>query len=248
MNALTFAIYCTIGMGFTLTNCFGKPSIYFLDESSQSNISFTVCDMSHPLPCPVKYTNRLSNTNLFTLEEQNLLKEIPSKYKSVTTNVGPPGSELVRLDQGEFTSSNLKGIIGHFIYPGGEAVDDILFLSNGDKYVKHQSTPGNGYYAEIGQGILCSYEGLARGKMDGLVVTFYNDRVAMWMHFKGGKAVGKFLLWGPTGPDLDSDGLAVEAQFKEPYDFLKYNLMGGDDVTMIDRPDHLTNLWHGPAK
>src|SRR5208282_5875986 len=70
--------------------------IPFLDPASQSNVTVTVSSMfANEAPCPPDYTNSLSNTNLFTMDEQKMIKEALVKYKNVTTNSGPPGTILV---------------------------------------------------------------------------------------------------------------------------------------------------------
>ena len=60
-----------------------------LDAASQSNVVVTVSDWDHPGPCPLKYTNVLSNTNLFTPAEQELLRAVslPS-HRNLKKTVG----------------------------------------------------------------------------------------------------------------------------------------------------------------
>src|SRR5664280_2019698 len=76
---------------------FGQTSqrlyVPYLDKESQSNVIVTVESAGEP--CPPEYTNTLSNTNLFTPEEQKLIGDVFVKYKNVTTNSGPPGSILI---------------------------------------------------------------------------------------------------------------------------------------------------------
>jgi hypothetical protein len=75
-----------------------KRFIPFLDKGSQSNVTVTVADVfGDGVPCPRVYTNSLSNTNLFTLEQQRLIEDVLAKYTKLTTNSGPPGTELTSL-------------------------------------------------------------------------------------------------------------------------------------------------------
>jgi hypothetical protein len=229
----------------------GHPFVFFLDEKSQSNVLFTVCNLSSPILCPVKYTNRLSNTNLFSLEEQKSLKTIPIKYRNVTTNTGPPGSVLTRLDNAAFGEDNKEGIVAHFSYTNSVAQEEIVFFGKRERNVKYQSTPGNGYYAELLDGGLVSSQELRDGTLNGLCVTFNDDRAVMLLHYTNGKALGKFYVWTPIAGLPQSDGLAVEAEFKEPYDFQKFQLIGGSDLTSIDKPKsgtHLIGEANHPAK
>jgi hypothetical protein len=86
--------------------------IPFLD-ASQSNVIVIVNALragnSAPQPPPA-YTNLLSNTNLFLPVEQSLLASLPSKYKGVTTNSGPPGTTFIGL----IKSTN--GLVARFQY------------------------------------------------------------------------------------------------------------------------------------
>ena len=63
----------------------------YLSIESQSNIIITA-DFYHPKDCPLKYTNLLSNTHLFSAGEQKLIRDVMVNYKYVSTNSGPPGS------------------------------------------------------------------------------------------------------------------------------------------------------------
>ena len=88
---------------FAQTNQTDSSYIPFLDKESQSNVIVTVSDFyGDGQPCPLKYTNVLSNTNLFTPEEQGLIKEAFVKYQHITTNSGSPGTELVNLYRTNF--------------------------------------------------------------------------------------------------------------------------------------------------
>jgi hypothetical protein len=251
MKAIRFffqSAICASALTHAQTIHAGQPSIFFLNEKSQSNILVAVCNFSPTTSCPPKYTNLLSNTNLFSPEEQKLLKDIPIKYAKMTTNTGPSGSILTRLDRVTFGEDNEQAIMAHFSYTNSVAQEDFVFVTNGQKIVKYQSTPGNGYYAGLVGDTLGSYQGLRDGTLNGLCVTFYEkDLVEMLLHYTNGKALGKFYVWTRAGAEFQGVGLAVDAEFKEPYDFQKNLLMPGSDMTMIDKPKSKKNLWKDPA-
>lgn len=83
-----------MGNSAAQTNQRGRLFIPFLDPASQSNVTVTV-SLDQEVPWPPEFTNSLSNTNLFTTEEQMMIREVLVKYKNVTTNSGPPGTILV---------------------------------------------------------------------------------------------------------------------------------------------------------
>ncbi len=72
------------------TNYPARKFIENLDSASQTNIEVFAGGMNDEQPCPPEYTNAISNTNLFSVEEQKFLEEIPTKFGRVTTNSGPP--------------------------------------------------------------------------------------------------------------------------------------------------------------
>jgi hypothetical protein len=216
--------------------------IDLLDQKSQSNVVVTVSDVDDPEPFPLKYTNVLSNTNLFTPAQQELLQAIPTKYRDVATNSGPLGTALVGLTRAAFAGGIYReGVIAHFAYTNSAAQEHIVFFGSREKVVKYQSEPGCGYYALLVDGSLCGYEEFRDGELSGLFTCFYHDTCTMWLRFTNGKALGKFLVWARRGlGEPPPSGLAVEAEFKEPYDFLKYQQMRFD-LTWMDSPTTNTN-------
>jgi hypothetical protein len=190
----------------------------------------------------LKYTNVLSNTNLFTPAEQELLRAVSAKYERVTTNSGPPGTVLVGLTRAVFSwGGGREGVLAHFAYTNSAAREDVAFFRNREKTVKYQSEPGCGYYAQFYDNSLFDYDEFKGGKLDGLFTEFHGDYCSVWLRFTKGKALGKFLFWAPLGiSEPLSWGLGVEAEFKEPYDFLKYQHMQFD-LTWMDSPTIITN-------
>jgi len=94
-------------VGFSISfvfNVFGAERLFipFLDPASQSNVTVTVSDFGKGQPCPPEFANSVSNTNLFTHEEQQMIRDIFVKYKNVTTNSGPPGTILINFYKTNF--------------------------------------------------------------------------------------------------------------------------------------------------
>jgi len=216
--------------------------IDFLDESSQSNVVVKLSDVDHPQPCPLQYTNVLSNTNLFTPLQQKLLRALPAEYRNITTNSGPSGTVLVEAAKVVFDVGDAPpGILLHFASTNSGAQQYIASCDSRQKYVKYEREPGSGYYALLDEDNVFAYQEFKGAKLNGLFTTFYQDHCSMWLCFTNGKALGRFLIWGRRGIEEPiSFGLAVEAQFKEPYDFLKYQQMRFD-LTWLDSPRVITN-------
>jgi len=188
-----------------------------LDADSQTNISILVnelfSDRPPPYPPPA-YTNVLSNTNLFSVAEQQLLAGIPLKYKNVTTNTGPSGTVLVGL------SNISNGWQATFQYTNSDAREEITFA--GMKTAKFRTKSDDGYYVNLSRrdGSILNFHQIKGGVVDGLFVSFHEGRCASWMRFENGKAVGKWLLWG------EQNRLFLHAEFKEPYDIFRYSHQG----------------------
>jgi hypothetical protein len=189
--------------------------IPFLEPDSQNNIIIKVNGLLAPRPCPPEYTNLVSNTNLFSVSERKLLEELPARYKNVTTNCGPPGTVLVGL------SNSSIGLLAHFQYTNSNASEEVTFSALTS--VKFRNGSGDGYDVELYNPDAYRVPGLGftqikHGVMEGLTANFYGDHCTWWMHFREGKAVGKWFAWDRRG------NLLLEAEFKEPYDYLKYRI------------------------
>ncbi|HXE42931.1 MAG TPA: hypothetical protein VN516_07885, partial [Candidatus Baltobacteraceae bacterium] len=81
--------------------------IPFLEPESQSNVTVIVSALGKGQPCPSEFANSVSNTNLFTSEEQQMIRDIFVKYKNVTTNSGPPGTVLINFYKTNFVAPAL---------------------------------------------------------------------------------------------------------------------------------------------
>lgn len=207
----------------------------FLKMEGQSNI-IVLADMDHHLPCPQKYTNLFSNTNLFTLTEQEKLRNVALKYQKVTTNSGPAGSvfsnwELRRMKYTELGVATNIFLVACFNYTNCNAREEIYAYSGSKNIIaKFRTSTGDGYDVCLINNTLTVYQEYKNEVLDGLLVGVHDpnhldDKVhcGMWTRFTKGKVFGKFITWGQD--DFESQAgfeIGAEAEFKEPFDFLKY--------------------------
>jgi hypothetical protein len=179
------------------------------DPDSQTNMTFIV-----HVKCPPEYTNVLSNTNLFSSAEQNLLTEIPLIYKNVTTNSGPPGSVLTGLNK---TNGYY---VAFFQYTNSGAMDEVTFSYYSNvKSAKFRTASGDGYNIETGDinGIsILNFDSVKHGIVDGLSASVPDNHCIRWMHFANGKAVNRWFEWGAK------DAYFIEIKVKAPVDYFKY--------------------------
>jgi hypothetical protein len=215
---LRFAILC-FGLLLSAGNLFGsneppKDLIPFLtdifDPDSRTNMTFVMHN-----ECPLQYTNVISNTNLFTFEEQNLLTQIPLKYKNVTTNSGPAGSILTSLIK---TNDNFVAL---FQYTNSDEQDEITFIKKEWKTVKLRTKSGDGYDAYLDSGDMygipyLSFQQIKHDAVNGLAVNFYGEHCEDWMRCVDGKVVSKWLQWGRD------ENYLLEIKIKAPLDYFKY--------------------------
>lgn len=219
----------------------GRLFIPFLDKESQSNIVVTISDVfGDGQPCSMINTNVLSNTNLFALEEQKLIEEVFVKYKNVTTNSGPPGTELAGLYK---TNFDVKAIdrtvkveewVAHFQYTNFDAHEEIRF--GGGMLAEFRNKSNDGYsvsLTQIGDGSLLGFGEVKHDLANGLfarfvdthkqgtpwdykLANFRDSQLIEYKQYTNGMVLGKFFMW-----DLRSGKLIIEAKLKEPYDWNK---------------------------
>ena len=204
----------------------------FLPLECQSNVLVTV-DLEHPKPCPPEYTNLLSNSNLFSLAEQEKLKVVALKYKNVTTNSGPYGSVfkgfVLRQAEGvKFTDKSTwievtnTFPVACFTHTNSGAKEELASSFNGEIVARFRIQAGDGYDVLLIGGAINKYQEYKNGLLDGLFVEMHdpnnlNDdsHCISWAHFTRGKICGKFLMW-------QDDQIIVMAEFKKPFDILKF--------------------------
>jgi hypothetical protein len=223
------------------TNQQGKLIIPFLDEKSQSNVSVTVSDvLGDGQPCPAECTNTLSNTNLFALEEQRLIKDVFVKYANVTTNSGLPGVKLAILYKTNYTVRAMnrtmtnENWVGQYQYTNFGAQEEIRFGSG--LFAKYRTQSNDGYNVYIGRtggGSILRFMTVKGDRISGVLAefddsqpqgmswdykrtSFTNSILTAFRQYTNGMVFGKFFLWDTKGQ------LKLAAEFKKPYDFEKY--------------------------
>ena len=213
-----------------------RLTLPFLASESQSNI-IVIANDDHPIPCPLEYTNLLSNTNLFSMADQEQLKKITLKYQNVSTNKGPAGSVfnelgLRRMKQhaGLRVPTNTFWV-ACFTYTNSDAQEEIKSEFPGDISTTFRSKTGDGYDAVFANNSLFAYQEYKHGVLDGLFIIGHdpnnpNDKehCGMWARFTDGKIRGKLIMWEYNNFTDRQSGFKImaEAEFKEPFDFLKY--------------------------
>jgi len=212
----------------------------FLDKDSQSNVVVSVC-FNGKASCPLEFTNVLSNTNLFTPEEQKLIKEVSVKYQNVTTNSGPAGTVLAGLYKTNFfirernNKVEIEQWVERFEYTNFEAHEMIYFGAGIGPEFRTKANDGyNAALTCVGGGSLFHFREVKRNLLNGVVAVFYDNhdqgtawtyahadfsdgRLEQYMQYTNGLVIGKYLMWQPQ-----SGTLLYEADFKEPYDFEKH--------------------------
>ena len=217
--------------------------IPFLDTVSQSNVAVTVSDFfGNGERCPTQYTNLLSNTNLFTEHDKELIHDVLLKYRNVSTNSGPPGSKLIDLSKTncivpvvKLTNSYWRAV---FEYTNSGAQDELIFIDSGIT-ARFQKKNGDGYIVGLRRldGVL-SYlvEQTRWGKGEGLNVEFNDIRettdsaerapenfeenhVTSWRRMTNGDIIGKWFVWNP-----ENNNLILAAEFKMPYNLEKHRI------------------------
>ena len=206
----------------------------FLTPESQSSVIVTAAP-EHEMPCPLQYTNLFSNTNLFSPVEQKLLKEIPLKYQSVTTNAGPVGTVFKGIELRQWKIERPRSVtmtlsVSCFTYTNSNAREEIGNYG-GTTIVIFRTRFGDGYNLQISHNRLLQYQEYKDGKLDGLCIKsiFDADHCNEWARFVKGKIVGKFIGWSQNGK------IDMEAKFKEPFDFLK-STFGKFDLAWTEVP------------
>ena len=218
-----------LALSFAVNNLFGQTNhptreyLPWFDAASQSNIEIIASDsIRNSVPCPPEFTNVISNTNLFTLDEQKLLKEIPLIFANVTTNSGPVGSVLV-----DYKAKPIESSYGTFWYwtarfqftnsdtwdevtPGGDMKKHKIRNKNGDGYDLEYA--GESFVSTYGSGANFGFHQVRHNVYDGLSVNIeHGEHCSSWMQYSNGLAVDKWLYWTPDGSKL-----GIWLKFKKP--------------------------------
>ncbi len=202
------------------TNQAGRLFIPYLDKESQSNVVVTACNFAPPgLPCPAKYTNVLSNPNLFSSHERQQIEDIFKKYKNITTNSGPPGTIFSGLYKTNVVIPYLKRtnevFVSYFRYTNLDAQEEwtfgravsVKFRTKLDKgYNVSFTQTGNGTFfqiANVKDGVinkfLASFEDSywQGANWDFRRADFTHSHLLEYRQYTNGMVFGKFLMWDP---------------------------------------------------
>ena len=259
MNTKLRHIILGISLFFLIENLFGQTNqasrlfVPYLDEESQSNVIVTVSGMGQP--CPLEYTNTLSNTNLFTLEQQKVIADVFIKYKNVTTNSGPPGTMLFALYRTNYAINvrnktvEVEDCVADFKYTNFDAQEQVV-MDRGGLSAKFRTKSNDGYnmyFIHTGNGTMLRFteqkNGLANGVLAAFedmhsqgtnwsfkLADFTDSRLTEYRHYTNGMVLGKFFMWNPRNGNL-----IIEAEFKEPYDWKNISFKCNDKTATIAR-------------
>lgn len=211
-----------------------------LETVSQSNVVVTVCDFNRGHPCPLEYTNVLSNTNLFTAKEQEVIKDVFVKYKNVTTNSGPLGTVPVSLYKTNFvikvvdTTVEVEKWVARFQYTNSEAYEELTIGKSLSAKFRTKSNDGyNVYFNRVGNATELRFMEIKHDSINGLLAAFVDThehgtnwdyrranfadrRLTEYRQYTNGMVLGKYFMWNPQNGNL-----FIQAVFKEPYDWKK---------------------------
>jgi hypothetical protein len=238
-------------VGFLISfvfNVFGAERLFipFLDPASQSNVTVTVSDFGKGQPCPPEFTNSVSNTNLFTQEEQQMIQDIFVKYKNVTTNSGPPGTILINFYKTNFIIQPIYWMktndwnrrrtnelwVSNFQYTNSESKEEIRF--GGGISATFTDKLKNGYnasFAWVGDGTLLTVSEQKHGLHVGFLARFsdLHPQGISWdyrradfsdAHLEEYMQMTNGMVLGKWLMWNPRDGnLMLEAESKEPYDW-----------------------------
>jgi hypothetical protein len=215
-----------------------------LAPASQSNVIISISDFfGQGQICPMKYTNALANTNLFSAEEQRTIAETFVKYKSVTTNSGPPGTHLVKLYRTNYVTNIMgrnvvaENWVAYFQHTNSNSREELTFGAG--LLVKFRTNTNDGYNIYIGRsgnGSIFQFMYVEGDMNNGVFATFDDNHpqginwdfrlpdfayshLYEYRRYTNGMVIGKFLMWNPRNGNL-----IIEAEFKDPYEWDKHRI------------------------
>lgn len=185
-----------------------------------------------PQECQPIYTNVISNTNLFSNSEKNLVADIVEKYKNIGTNSGPVGTRFkdwlpMRIVRPQLTvDTTTISQVAVFIATNSSAkVQVAAFYQNRIVLARFRDSSNNGYDVSIYDGVVTAIQQYKNGVLDGLFLSVNNPnhlnsnstiKCLSLLRLNDGKAVGKYFGWQEDGK------IGIELEFKMPFDFMKY--------------------------
>lgn len=219
----------------------GQPErlyIPLINRESQSNVIVSVSDLGEGQPCPARYTNLLSNTNLFTSEQQEEIKTAFSKYRAVTANHGPAGTVLVdsyktnyafKADDKRFAAEETISV---FQYTNRDA-REVIRIGAGFR-AEYRTGSNVGYdvsFIRTGAGTLLGFGEIRDNKPHGVFVRlvdmhpqglawdykkadFESSLLSEYKQYSRGYVLGRLFMW-----NVKNGNLQVQAEFTRPYDW-----------------------------
>jgi hypothetical protein len=188
----------------TPTNVSRRPIFYRLDKLRQPDVTFIV---HTPEPCPARYTNVISNTNLISPDERDLFQRIWDKYDKLKTHTS--GQERVRSKSGDGYDAEYT--------PGAEW----------KVYQTTEGSPEPPFFAGMkSRKSWLLIQEVKHDQLNGVRVEIYGGQLANLLHFKNDMAVGDWFDWGTNGT------LRLQARFNKPY-YLFENTLPSEDITGV---------------
>jgi hypothetical protein len=180
---------------FDKTNDAGRPFCSWLRE--QPDVTVFVLETTAR---PLKYTNLISNTNLFSANERDLLQKLFDKYEKLKTNV----SESVRTKPGD----------GYDVTYAPAGTFPYSLLDGLPKETRPTNQPNMEMFPDI---VPISYRSpmklqeIKHNQLNGIRVELYGGHPVSLLHFKDDKAVGDWFNWSTNG------NLRLHVRFNKPY-------------------------------
>jgi hypothetical protein len=140
-------------------------------------------------------------------------------------------------------------LVACFGYTNSDAQEEIKSQFPGYITAKFRSKAGDGYDVVFVKNSLIAYQEYEHNVLDGLLVAVHDpnnpsdtEHCALWARFTNGKILGRFIMWGPTNLAERQAGFQIvaEAEFKEPFDFLKYQSIP-IDLAWTEVSSNMTN-------
>ncbi len=216
--------------------------IPLMNRESQSNVIVSVSDLGDGQPCPAKYTNLLSNTNLFTSMQQEEIKAAFNKYRGVTSNHGPAGTVLVDSYKTNYVfkaddKRKAEETISVFQHTNRNA-REIIRIGAGF-LAEYRTGSNDGYnvsFTRTGAGTLLGFGEVRNNKPHGVFARFVDmhPQGLAWDHgsadfessllseykqYSNGYVLGRFFMW-----NVKNGHLQVQAEFTRPYDWNRNRL------------------------
>lgn len=236
LGFLVGVLFCTILAGWNSIHPLNlsfriapQKNTLGLDTDSMGDIE-VIANANGPQgsqPCPPGLANAISNTNLFSLEEQQLIKSIPAIFGSNAPYSGPAGTAVVHPSWSKrwFDRGNMV-----FQFTNLELKDKVWFDQYGYPETHHvRDSAGNGFdlifdgmerdpQKNHGDSPQFSLSQFKHGVQDGIQVVILGEHCVRWLRFSNGLAIDQWLYWSPDGSQLD-----IWVKFKKPYDYLEHS-------------------------